>query len=137
MPVGGRIGAGMHQPGAAQLRVQRQPRQEGALGCVQLTVCPGGRQVAVGLRLRRRLHGQRVMVAAQHHRAAGGQVLAQDEASSVVWGMPGALARHNVAHAVLPLDQLDAEVADRARGLPPPGRVSYAMLPPREASRGH
>ncbi|MFO0603459.1 MAG: chemotaxis response regulator protein-glutamate methylesterase [Polyangiales bacterium] len=81
--------------------------------------------------------GQDGLAGAREIRAAGGQVLAQDEASSVVWGMPGALARHNVAHAVLPLDQLDAEVADRARGLPATGRVSYAMLPPREVSRGH
>jgi two-component system chemotaxis response regulator CheB len=33
----------------------------------------------------------------------GGAALAQDEATSVVWGMPGAIARAGLAHAVLPL----------------------------------
>jgi two-component system chemotaxis response regulator CheB len=39
---------------------------------------------------------------------AGGAALAQDEASSVVWGMPGAIARAGLAHAVLPLEQIGA-----------------------------
>jgi two-component system chemotaxis response regulator CheB len=38
--------------------------------------------------------------------AAGGNVIAQDEASSVVWGMPGAVAHAGVCAAVLPLDQI-------------------------------
>ncbi len=38
--------------------------------------------------------------------AAGGTVLAQDEATSVVWGMPGAVATAGLCSAVLPLDQL-------------------------------
>lgn len=36
----------------------------------------------------------------------GGRVIAQDEASSVVWGMPGAVATGGLCSAVLPLDQL-------------------------------
>ena len=35
--------------------------------------------------------------------AAGGHVLAQDEASSVVWGMPGQVAHAGICSAVLPL----------------------------------
>ena len=50
--------------------------------------------------------------AAQIH-AAGGQVLAQDEATSVVWGMPGAVAEAGVADAILPLDRIAAEVTTR------------------------
>ena len=46
---------------------------------------------------------------------AGGGVLAQDELSSVVWGMPGEVARAGLADAVLPLAQLGAEVALRLR----------------------
>ncbi len=38
--------------------------------------------------------------------AAGGSVIAQDEASSVVWGMPGAAANAGICSAVLPLDQI-------------------------------
>jgi two-component system chemotaxis response regulator CheB len=38
--------------------------------------------------------------------AAGGTVLAQDEASSVVWGMPGAAAATGVCSAVLPLGEI-------------------------------
>src|SRR6476620_11031068 len=38
--------------------------------------------------------------------AAGGSVIAQDEASSVVWGMPGAAANAGICGAVMPLDQI-------------------------------
>ncbi len=38
--------------------------------------------------------------------AAGGTVLAQDEASSVVWGMPGAVARAGLAQMLAPPEQL-------------------------------
>src|ERR1700684_1837012 len=38
--------------------------------------------------------------------AAGGNVIAQDEASSVVWGMPGAAANAGICAAVLPLDRI-------------------------------
>jgi two-component system chemotaxis response regulator CheB len=51
--------------------------------------------------------------------AAGGLVMAQDEASSVVWGMPGAVARAGVAQALLPPEQLAERVMgqfDRAGG---------------------
>ena len=42
--------------------------------------------------------------------AAGGNVIAQDEATSVVWGMPGAVANAGVCAAVLPLDQIAPKV---------------------------
>jgi two-component system chemotaxis response regulator CheB len=41
---------------------------------------------------------------------AGGQVLAQDEASSVIWSMPGAVVQAGLADRVLPLSQLGAEI---------------------------
>ncbi|SDT01911.1 protein-glutamate methylesterase/protein-glutamine glutaminase [Bradyrhizobium canariense] len=37
---------------------------------------------------------------------AGGSVIAQDEATSVVWGMPGAAANAGICAAVLPLNQI-------------------------------
>jgi len=42
--------------------------------------------------------------------AAGGSVIAQDEATSVVWGMPGAAANAGICAAVLPLNQIAPKV---------------------------
>lgn len=41
---------------------------------------------------------------------AGGHVLAQDEASSVVWGMPGQVALAGLCSAVLPMDDIGAKL---------------------------
>ena len=53
---------------------------------------------------------------AQHIRDGGGQVLVQDEASSVVWGMPGAVARRGLAHRVLGLDILGGAIRTTVAG---------------------
>jgi len=45
---------------------------------------------------------------------AGGLVVAQDEASSVVWGMPGAVATAGHANAVLPVGEIGAHVRQLA-----------------------
>jgi two-component system chemotaxis response regulator CheB len=42
--------------------------------------------------------------------AAGGSIIAQDEASSVVWGMPRSVAQAGLCSAVLPLDQIAPKV---------------------------
>jgi len=47
--------------------------------------------------------------------AAGGTVLAQDEASSLVWGMPGAVAKAGLAHEVLSLDKIGGVIAAEVR----------------------
>ncbi|AEE44848.1 protein-glutamate methylesterase/protein-glutamine glutaminase [Cellulomonas fimi] len=49
---------------------------------------------------------------------AGGTVLVQDRATSVVWGMPGAVAAAGLAHRVLPIDDVAGAVQDvlSARG---------------------
>jgi len=44
--------------------------------------------------------------------AAGGAAIAQDEATSVVWGMPGAIAQAGLCQAVLPLSRIAAKVRD-------------------------
>jgi two-component system chemotaxis response regulator CheB len=46
-------------------------------------------------------------------RDAGGDVIVQDEQSSVIWGMPGFVARAGLASAVLALDQLSGELRRR------------------------
>jgi two-component system chemotaxis response regulator CheB len=46
---------------------------------------------------------------------AGGQILAQDEASSVVWGMPGYVARAGLADQVLPLSRIAGEILNRVQ----------------------
>jgi two-component system chemotaxis response regulator CheB len=51
---------------------------------------------------------------AQCIRDAGGQVIVQDEASSVVWGMPGSVAAAGIANGVFPLDALAGEIEQRA-----------------------
>jgi two-component system, chemotaxis family, protein-glutamate methylesterase/glutaminase len=44
-------------------------------------------------------------------RRAGGHVIAQDEATSTVWGMPGSAVEAGLAHEVLPLDRIARAVA--------------------------
>jgi two-component system chemotaxis response regulator CheB len=49
-------------------------------------------------------------------RAAGGTILAQDEASSIVWGMPGAVAEAGLADQILPLSEIGSDIVRRAKG---------------------
>jgi two-component system chemotaxis response regulator CheB len=57
--------------------------------------------------------GQDGLRGCERLREAGGQILAQDEASSVVWGMPGYVARASLADRVLPLSLMAAEIVRR------------------------
>jgi two-component system chemotaxis response regulator CheB len=59
--------------------------------------------------------GQDGLRGCERIRDAGGQVLVQDEATSVVWGMPGFVARAGLADQVLPLDQLAPAILERVR----------------------
>ncbi|MGY1754038.1 protein-glutamate methylesterase/protein-glutamine glutaminase [Blastococcus sp. SYSU D01042] len=52
-------------------------------------------------------------------RSAGGTVLAQDQASSVVWGMPGAVAQAGFADEVLPLDRVAESIQRHLTGVVP------------------
>lgn len=45
----------------------------------------------------------------------GGYVIAQDEESSTVWGMPGAISRAELAHQVLPLRDIGATIVHLCR----------------------
>lgn len=53
-------------------------------------------------------------------KARSGQVLVQDEKSSVVWGMAGAVAQLGLADMVLPLDKIPEELLFRTRQAPGP-----------------
>jgi two-component system chemotaxis response regulator CheB len=46
---------------------------------------------------------------------AGGAAIAQDEATSVVWGMPGAVAQAGLCHAVLPLPRIAPKLLEMLR----------------------
>jgi len=46
---------------------------------------------------------------------SGAYLVAQDEATSVVWGMPGAITRVGAVDAVLPLDQIASHVCQQFR----------------------
>jgi two-component system chemotaxis response regulator CheB len=48
--------------------------------------------------------------------SAGGTVVVQDEATSVVWGMPGAVAAAGFAHRVLPIEEMTPALEARLRG---------------------
>lgn len=51
--------------------------------------------------------------------AAGAQIMAQDEATSVVWGMPGFIAKAGLADAILPVGEIGARVVERAAAFRP------------------
>jgi two-component system chemotaxis response regulator CheB len=46
---------------------------------------------------------------------SGGAAIAQDEATSVVWGMPGAIAQAGLCHAVLPLPRIAPKLLELLR----------------------
>ncbi|MGB0083375.1 MAG: chemotaxis response regulator protein-glutamate methylesterase [Terracidiphilus sp.] len=57
--------------------------------------------------------GQDGLRGAEILKARGASILAQDEASSVVWGMPGAIVNAGLADCVLPLDHVVPEILRR------------------------
>jgi two-component system, chemotaxis family, protein-glutamate methylesterase/glutaminase len=60
---------------------------------------------------------------AEQLRGAGAEIVVQDEATSVVWGMPGAVASAGLANAVLPLDDIAHHLITRTAG----GRGAKSM----------
>jgi len=67
----------------------------------------------------------------EYIREAGGQILVQDEVSSVVWGMPGFVARAGLADKELPLNQIAGEIVRRAWE----GRARPSGMPQKGAER--
>jgi two-component system, chemotaxis family, protein-glutamate methylesterase/glutaminase len=72
------------------------------------------------------------VIGSQHIRDAGGEVIIQDEASAVVWGMPGLVYAAGQADAVYPLDRLAPEITRRVlqsrKPQPSLGLTSYASV---------
>lgn len=56
------------------------------------------------------LNGSRIIV------ENGGTIIAQDEETSVVWGMPGAVSEAGICNAILPLDEIADNVKKLIRG---------------------
>jgi two-component system chemotaxis response regulator CheB len=61
--------------------------------------------------------GQDGLRGCERIREVGGQILAQDQASSVVWGMPKFVAQAGLVDQILPLGQLGQEITRRVMGL--------------------
>jgi len=67
--------------------------------------------------------GQDGLIGCEHIKKVGGQIVVQDEETSVVWGMPGFVAKSGIAEKVLPLKQIATEIVERVKV----GR--YAWMP--------
>ena len=57
--------------------------------------------------------GQDGLLGCQNIREAGGKIIAQDEASSVVWGMPGSVVNSGFADRVVSLQDMARQIIDR------------------------
>ena len=71
--------------------------------------------------------GQDGLVGCQFIREAGGTILVQDEATSIVWGMPGAVFQAGLADKMLPLNELADEINQRFETSR--SRPGFAMTP--------
>ncbi|MGA7886916.1 MAG: chemotaxis response regulator protein-glutamate methylesterase [Acidobacteriaceae bacterium] len=60
-------------------------------------------------------------------RAAGGAVFVQNAATSLIWGMPGAVANAGLADRILPLSAIAGEMQHFARGVRPSQREAVAV----------
>jgi len=73
--------------------------------------------------------GQDGLLGCERLHEAGARILVQDEATSVVWGMPGFVANAGLAEAVLPLDALGPAITLRAREGRDPARLEIPLTP--------
>jgi two-component system, chemotaxis family, protein-glutamate methylesterase/glutaminase len=68
------------------------------------------------------------VIGSQFIREKGGQVYVQDEASSVVWGMPGQVAAAGLADGVFPLTSIAQEIVRRIIAKPSTSSASASSL---------
>lgn len=102
--------------GTAQLLLERSPPQNSCRPSVDVlftSIAQVYQKHCLGVILTGM--GQDGLRGCQDIRDLGGQIIAQDEASSVVWGMPGFVVQAGLADAVLPLDRIEAEILRRVR----------------------
>ena len=100
--------------GSARVILDQSPRQNSCRPAVDALFAStgevfGGAVLAVVLTGM----GQDGLRGAEILKAHGAGVIAQDEASSVVWGMPGAVVNAGLADRVLPLDEVVPEILRR------------------------
>ncbi|MDB5694747.1 MAG: chemotaxis response regulator protein-glutamate methylesterase [Sphingomonas bacterium] len=102
--------------GSACIRLSHAPSQSGCMPSVDPMLASaaaafGARAIGVVLSGMGRdgTDGARTL------RAAGGAVVVQDQESSVVWGMPGAVAAAGLADIMLPPDAIGRLLAERRR----------------------
>ncbi len=76
-----------------------------------LAECAGPRTLAVVLTGM----GQDGLRGSELIAAQGGQIIAQDQATSVVWGMPGFVARAGLADTTLPINEIANEIVRRVQ----------------------
>jgi two-component system, chemotaxis family, protein-glutamate methylesterase/glutaminase len=100
--------------GQVRLRTNQEPRENYCRPSVDVlfrsvAAVYGARTLAVILTGM----GQDGLIGCEALHAAGANVIVQDEATSVVWGMPGFVARAGLAEKILPLDQIGGEICRR------------------------
>lgn len=59
--------------------------------------------------------GQDGLHGCEHIQSRGGQVIAQDEETCVVWGMPGFVVKGNLADIILPLDKIADNINQKSQ----------------------
>jgi two-component system, chemotaxis family, protein-glutamate methylesterase/glutaminase len=110
--------------GAPAVATNQAPRQNGCRPSVDVLFASAAAVFGAGvLACVLTGMGQDGLRGCERLRAAGAEIVVQDEATSVVWGMPGAVAAAGLADRVLPLPALAADLGRalrrRRHGAPP------------------
>jgi len=80
--------------------------------------------------------GQDGLRGCEHIKEAGGRIIVQDEATSIVWGMPGYVAKAGLADSVLPLCDIAGEIVRRVNRRPRASASSATALTSRLLAQG-
>lgn len=102
------------QPGRVRITLDQGPQENSCRPAVDALFRSAGEvwgPTALGLILTGM--GSDGLLGCESLRARGAHILAQDEATSVVWGMPGFVARAGLADRVLPLREIVPEILSR------------------------